>query len=74
MATNRAAAALGRRGGKAGTGEAKRRGNADHYRALVTGRWAEWRRARIAEVGQCEGGCTLWRCGREKDHAGPCAP
>ena len=22
----------------------------------------------------CEGGCSLWNCGREKGHAGPCQP
>jgi len=34
-ARNSAAAALGARGGAAGTGAAKRRGNADYYRRLV---------------------------------------
>ena len=34
MDASKAAAALGRRGGKAGTGAAKVRGDADHYRAL----------------------------------------
>lgn len=34
MDTSKAAAVLGRRGGQAGTGEAKRRGDAAHYRAI----------------------------------------
>jgi len=24
--------------------------------------------------GKCEGGCTLWDCGRPKEHSGPCQP
>jgi hypothetical protein len=23
---------------------------------------------------QCNGGCTLWQCGRSKGHEGPCQP
>ena len=22
----------------------------------------------------CQGGCTLWKCGRARGHVGPCAP
>ena len=32
------------------------------------------RARKIAKVGRCDGGCTLWRCGREAGHAGPCLP
>ena len=34
MDTSKAAAALGRKGGKAGTGASKRRGDSAYYRAL----------------------------------------
>lgn len=34
MDTSKAAAALGRLGGKAGRGESQRRGDSDHYRAI----------------------------------------
>lgn len=34
MNTSKAAAALGRKGGKAGTGAAKRRGDSAYYKAL----------------------------------------
>ena len=34
MDTSKAAAALGRKGGKAGKGEAKRRGDSAYYKAL----------------------------------------
>lgn len=64
-----AAAALGRLGGKAGRGEAKRRGDSAYYKALRAKR-----RAKIAKAGQCDGGCTFWQCGREMGHPGPCAP
>ena len=26
------------------------------------------------EGAQCEGGCSLWECGRSMGHAGPCQP
>lgn len=32
------------------------------------------RERRRAASGLCEQGCSLWDCGREKGHAGPCAP
>lgn len=55
---NRAAQALGRKGGKAGTGAAKRRGNANHYSALgsasAASRWADNKKRRRS--------CTV--CGR----------
>lgn len=42
---NKAAAALGRKGGKAGTGKAKRRGSAKHYASLgaasAEARWSD---------------------------------
>lgn len=38
MNPSKAAATLGRLGGKAGTGKAKRRGNSAYYRALVAKR------------------------------------
>jgi hypothetical protein len=38
MDTSKAAAALGRLGGKAGRGESQRRGDSDYYRALVSRR------------------------------------
>lgn len=40
MDTSKAAAVLGRLGGKAGTGKAKRRGGSEYYRALIAKRWA----------------------------------
>ena len=39
MDASKAAAALGKKGGKAGTGASKRRGDADHYRRLAAKRW-----------------------------------
>jgi hypothetical protein len=47
---NKAAAALGRKGGKAGRGAAKRRGGANHYSALgsasASSRWADGKKRR----------------------------
>ena len=51
----------GRKGGQAGRGEAKRRGDSAYYKALRAKR-------------RCSAGCTFWRCGRERGHAGPCSP
>jgi hypothetical protein len=39
-----AAALLGSKGGKAGTGEAKRRGGSEYYRKLIAKRWAKAKR------------------------------
>lgn len=61
MDTSKAAAALGRLGGKAGRGESKRRGDSDYYRALRAKR-------------RCSGGCSFWRCSRQHGHVGPCQP
>jgi hypothetical protein len=35
------ASEMGRKGGEAGTGKAKRRGDADYYRKIAKKRWAK---------------------------------
>lgn len=52
MDTSKAAAVLGRKGGKAGTGEAKRRGNGDYYRALRAKRRGLPREAYCSKCGE----------------------
>jgi hypothetical protein len=41
---NKAAAELGRKGGRAGTGKSKRRGDAAYYRKIAKKRWAKRKR------------------------------
>jgi hypothetical protein len=89
MDTSKAAAALGRKGGKAGTGASKRRGGSGYYRAL--------RAHRAGAEGHMLGMCPVcikamtadWaaqeqasnrcdngcdiRCARTIGHDGPCA-
>jgi hypothetical protein len=47
---SQAAAKLGTKGGKAGTGEAKVRGDRAHYQAMIQKRWAKHREAKKAEA------------------------
>jgi len=70
MDTSKAAAALGRKGGKAGTGASKRRGDSAYYRALVAAR--KDRAAQEQASRRCDNGCALW-CAREIGHDSPCA-
>ena len=67
MDTSKAAAALGRKGGKAGTGASKRRGDSAYYRALRADRTAREQASR-----RCDNGCAIW-CTRAIGHDGPCA-
>jgi len=86
MDTSKAAAALGRKGGKAGTGASKRRGDSAYYRTLRAHRaGAKGHMAGMCPVclksdrfaqeqvdGRCDNGCALW-CVRAIGHDGPCA-
>jgi hypothetical protein len=58
VAASKAAAALGRRGGKAGRGESQRRGNSEHYRRL--GERAAMGRAITSWHKDQVGSLTVW--------------
>ena len=64
-----AAAALGRKGGKAGTGEAKRRGDSAYYKALRKGLCTSCGRSRWFPALECKNVChTIPRCANIKCH------
>jgi hypothetical protein len=52
MAKSKAAQELGARGGKAGRGKSKVRGDAEYYRKMVAKRWAKRKKPQTVKGGR----------------------